>query len=237
MGAISFSADPELLKLLRESLGIQTFAETGTYRGDTLEMASGLFPECHSAEMSDELYAAVAKRFAGRAGVDLFHGGSPEFLRANHERFAAVPTLFWLDAHWCSGENTAGMESQSPLIDELRAIGRLHPKSVVLIDDARLYLATPPAPHRVSDWPDFHAVVQALLELSPTHRLMVWNDVILFYPEAVSGVVKEFTGRHGTDWLVLAHHARAFANRPRGVKAKLRRAGQRLRRKLWGESA
>jgi len=122
------------------------------------------------------------------------------------------------------------------LIDELRAIGRLHPKSAVLIDDARLYLATPPAPHRVSDWPDFHAVVQALLELSPTHRLMVWNDVILFYPEAFSGVVKEFAGRCGTDWLVLAHHARSFASRPRGLKAKLRRAGQRLRRKFWGKA-
>jgi hypothetical protein len=229
MGAISFSADPELLRMLRDALGITTFAETGTYRGDTLDMASGLFPECHSVEMSGPLFEAAASRFSGRPGVHLFHGGSPEFLTVNRERFAAVPVVFWLDAHWCSGENTAGIESQSPLIDELRAIGRLHANSAVLIDDARLYLATPLAPHRVADWPDFHAVVQALLALSPTHRLMVWNDVILFYPESISAAMKQFTGRHGTDWLLLAYQARKFADRPRGLKARLRRAGQRLR--------
>jgi hypothetical protein len=235
MGAISFSADPKLLTLLSESLGIRNFAETGTYLGDTLEMALSLFPECHSAELSQNLYAAAAKRFAGRPGVHLFHGGSPDFLMANRDQFAAIPTVFWLDAHWCSGGDTAGMESQSPLIEELHAIGRLHPKSVVLIDDARLYLATPQAPHRVSDWPDFHAVVLAILKLSPVHRLMVWNDVILFYPETVSGAMKEFTAQNGTDWLVLTHHAREFEKRPRGVMAKLRRLAKRLEHKLMGK--
>jgi hypothetical protein len=188
-----------------------------------------LFPECHSVEMSEPLYEAASRRFAGVPGIHLFHGGSPQFLAAHQAQFAAVPVVFWLDAHWCSGEHTAGGESQSPLIDELRAIGRLHARSVVLIDDARLYLATPLAPHRVADWPDFHAVVQALLALSPTHRLMVWNDVILFYPEAIRDALKQFTGRHGTDWLVLAHHARSYIERPRGLTARLRRLGRRLR--------
>jgi hypothetical protein len=185
MGAINFSIDPNLLRLFCRELPLEIFFETGTFRGETLRLAHPLFKECNSVELSPEHHAAAEKEFAGVKHVRLHRGESPACLAAHRERLAATPTLFWLDA------------------------------SVVLIDDARLYLCPPPAPHRASDWPDFHEIVQALLALSANHRLMVCNDVLLFYPAAMQPALKAFARDHGADWLHLASLARKYEERRR----------------------
>jgi hypothetical protein len=208
MGAISFSVDKELLQFFQQRLQIRTFVETGTYQGGSLNVAAEFFPECHSIEMSPELYENAKKQFAGRTHIKLYQGESAATLAANSVHFAERPVLFWLDAHWCVGENTAGQDSQSPLREELRAIGKLHPQSVVLIDDARYYLCPPPIPHRFTDWPDFHDLVIILLSLSNQHRLMIFNDVLLFYPENIRSDMAAFAHQQGVDWLMMAHNSR-----------------------------
>jgi hypothetical protein len=210
MGAISFSIDEKLVALFCEALPLKVFVETGTFKGESLQVARRFFSECHTVELSPEYHAAAVKRFAGQPGVQVHLGESPAYLRSHAEQFAAQPVLFWLDAHWCVAENTAGENSQSPLLGELAAVGKLHPQSVVMIDDARLYLCCPPAPHRVSDWPDLQAVLEVLLPLSASHRLIVLNDVFIFYPAALQSVMARFSHEHGTDWLTLSHQAEKY---------------------------
>src|SRR5579884_855981 len=207
MGAINFSIDPSLIQLFARELPLKIFAETGTFKGESLRTALRFFKECHSVELSPEYHAAAVKNFESYGGAHLHLGESPAWLRKERERFAATPTLFWLDAHWCAAKQTAGENAQSPLLDELDAIGSLNPESVVLIDDARLYLSPPPAPHRASDWPDFHSIVQSLLRLSSNHRLMVLNDVLVFYPSGLQSRLAQFAYDYGVDWLHLANVA------------------------------
>lgn len=201
MGAISFSIDENLLAFLTRASPLKLFAETGTFKGDSLLIARRFFERCESVEASPELYEQARLRFQETSGVHLHRSDSPSFLRLHQKEFAETPTLFWLDAHWCNADNTSGATSQSPLLEELEAIGALHRDSVVLIDDARLYLCAPPEPHRFENWPDFHSVLSALLRLSPGHRLMILNDVLLFYPAALQGAMAEFAHRNGADWL------------------------------------
>lgn len=210
MGAINFSLDPQLVEFLTGVLPLKLFVETGTFKGDSLRIAQRFFPECHSVELSDALYKEVSEAFCGQPGIHLHHGASPAVLGTMRERLAQTPALFWLDAHWCVADNTAGSDSQSPLLQELDAIGALHPQSVLLIDDARLYLCPPPKPHRLSDWPDFHAIVQRLLAMSRTHRLMICNDVIVFHPQEIERLLAEHAHQHGVDWLILAQAATLF---------------------------
>ena len=210
MGAIHFSIDRELLAFFKHALPLERFVETGTFRGDSLETARSLFRECHSVEMSPALHAAARTRFATEPGVQLHFGDSPGFLRAHHAEFSGTPTLFWLDAHWCVAGDTAGEQSQSPLLAELRALQPLHPQSVVLIDDARLYLAAPPKPHRLADWPDLADVLTAW---SGPHRLMVLNDVLIFYPAVLRERLAAHAHACGVDWLTLARHAQSYARR------------------------
>jgi len=201
MGAISFSIDETLLGFLTRELPLKLFVETGTFKGDSLELARRFFASCYSVEASPELFQQARERFQASTGIHLHLGDSPSFLGQHQKDFAAAATLFWLDAHWCNADKTSGATSQSPLLEELAAIGSLHRDSAVLIDDARLYLCAPPEPHRFDDWPDFHAVVGALLRLSPHHRLMILNDVLLFYPARLQVAAAQFAHRHGADWL------------------------------------
>jgi hypothetical protein len=224
MGAISFSLDPRLVEFFRRELPLARFVETGTFRGETLRLAAQQFAECHSVELSPELYQAAAAAFAGNLAVRLHLGPSPQYLTENAAAFAASPTFFWLDAHWCSAEATAGADSQSPLLEEIAALGSLHPQSVLLIDDARLYLCPPPLPHRFTDWPAFHDIVRGLFALSDQHRLMVFNDVICFHPVTVDAALAKFVHQNGADWLEIAGQARRYRRRrERGLFRWLRR--------------
>ena len=208
MGAISFYIEEGLLELLTRRLPLTAFVETGTFRGATLEIAAKYFSELYSVEMSQELYRAATERFRGQSGLHLNLGDSADFLREHRAAFRSRAVLFWLDAHWCSADDTAGSDSQSPLLDELQAIGSLHPSSVLLIDDARLYLSPPPRPHRLADWPDFHEVVLALLALSSEHRLMVYNDIVVFYPQGLHPELSAYAHTCGEDLLRLVRDAR-----------------------------
>jgi hypothetical protein len=204
MGAIHFSIDPDLLALLRDATGARRFVETGTFEGRSLQTAAGIFEECYSVDISEDYYRMAAEQFAGYPVVHLVHGSSASFLRANRRLFASTPTVFWLDAHWCAADHTSDITGQSPLLQEIEALGELHPSSTLLIDDARLYLAPPLHPHRISEWPDFHDVVVRLLALSAGHRLMVLNDVILLYPDVVAAALRSYGSKNGVDYQLQA---------------------------------
>lgn len=224
MGAIHFSLDERLVELFTRELPLTTFVETGTFRGDTLEMARKHFPECHSGELSPELHAAARERFAGDSSITLHLGSSPEFLASLAPVLQEKSVLFWLDAHWCSADHTAGEHSQSPILEELDAIGRLHRDSVLLIDDARLYLSTPPAPHAVADWPDIHDLAGRLFALGPDHRLSVFDDIIAFYPVGLKDTLARHIHHHAVDWLKIAGDARKHqARKAKRIRGLLRR--------------
>jgi hypothetical protein len=224
MGAIHFSLDEKLMDFFIRELSPAVFVETGTFKGDTLAQARGRFERCHSVELSPELHQAAARRFAGDPGVSVHCGHSGEVLAGLAPSLAGGAVFYWLDAHWCVADHTAGEDSQSPLLDELRAIAPLHADSVVLIDDARLYLSTPPKPHRVADWPDIHDIFEVLAEMSPGHRLMVFDDVIAIYPGRIRAALGAHVHEHAEDWLKVAGESRRHrARRTKGLRGLFRR--------------
>ena len=213
MGAISFSLDEALLQFFLSELPLSAFFETGTFRGDTVEMARRHFKECHSAELSPELHAQAEARFRGVPGVTIHLGESPALLARFRAQFASEPSFIWLDAHWCSAEAAAGINSQSPLLREIEAIGKLHPDAVLMIDDARLYLCPPGGPHTFTDWPDFHDITLALLRLEPAHRLAVYNDVIVFYPGRLREAFTRYMNKTAADWLSIRQQSEKYRQR------------------------
>jgi hypothetical protein len=227
MGAVTYSIDEKLLRFLTREIGAEIFVETGTYRGDSLAIAHPCFPECHSVELSPELYQAAVARFEGTPGLHLHLGSSPEVLIGLRSRRQEQPVVYWLDAHWCAVDQSAGEDAQSPLLEELEAIGHLHADSTVLIDDARLYLCTPPEPHRISDWPDLHDVLPALQSIGNGHRLTVFNDVIVFYPARIAAAMSLHIREQAVDWLELSRAARICWKV--GLRRPLRALGRWLR--------
>jgi hypothetical protein len=205
MGAVTFSIDVALVECLREALALDVFVETGTFEGEAVERVRGLFEEVHTIELSVPHYERAKARFASEANVRVYHGDSREVLRSLREQLEPRRVLYWLDAHWCGETEGSNAPTQCPLLGELDAIGRLNQESVVLIDDARLFLATPPEPQDVADWPRLDDVLRRLAALSRAHELMVINDVITFFPSSLVARVSSFAHLRGFDLLATIH--------------------------------
>jgi hypothetical protein len=212
MGAISFSLDTELLTFLLQKASIDIFIETGTYSGNTVNSVSPFFKKVISIELSEKYYQEAQYRFKEQSHIQLFQGSSSIILsQLNREmEFIKQPILFWLDAHWCASEGTAGQQSQCPLLDELIAIDKLHPHSFILIDDARYFLSAPSKPNEYSQWPYFDMIISQLRLLSDAHEIMVFNDVIVYYPREIRVALLEFTHYKGVDWLSIAEKSRNY---------------------------
>lgn len=212
MGAVSFSIDLGLVAVLKQALPLDVFVETGTFRGDTVERVRDRFKAVHSVELSPERYDAACLRFAGQGHIDLACGDSAEVLAKWMPSLHDKSVLYFLDAHWCVADDTAGEASQCPLLGEARAIERLSDQSVIVIDDARLFLAPPLAPHEISHWPNLNEVLGVLRTASPLHQLMVLNDTILFFPPSAGVALREYARQAGTDWLAVMSKIRDYDN-------------------------
>lgn len=201
MGDVTFSLDVHLVECLKEALPLSVFMETGTFKGDTIIKVEPFFERIITIEFSDSLWKAAAARFENTGNIDVLYGNSPDVLASVLPTLAGASILFWLDAHWCVADNTAGDKSQSPLLEEILAINSLGDTSVVLIDDARLFLAPPPEPHDITQWPTFDQILDALRSLSKQHEVMVINDVIAFYPKSINRRITSYARKYGVDWL------------------------------------
>jgi hypothetical protein len=206
MGAIHFSIDVNLAELLARELGISTFVETGTFKGDSVALVRSIFSQIHTCELSSELYQAALCRFESDKAVTCHLGSAGDLLKHISRQLVDRPVLYWLDAHWCAGENTAGEESQCPLLEELEAIFPLHPNSVVWIDDARYFMSPPPKPHVSKGWPRWHEVQKKLIWLAAdTHRFVFANDTILLYPNKIDELIYDYLWENGLDMVKVAY--------------------------------
>jgi glycosyltransferase involved in cell wall biosynthesis len=210
VGAVHFSVDLALVQLLRDSLSAVVFIESGTFHGDTVFAVKDLFQEVYSIENSPVLFERASRRFERSRNVKLLLGESPVELRKLGQRFVADATVFFLDAHWCGAEGVISGGPECPLLDELHAIHTLNSSSVIIIDDARLFLSAPPLPHDPTEWPNLGQVLDALRALSNDHDVTVIDDCIIFYPLAIGCQIREFSREQGVDTLKLMARYRAL---------------------------
>ena len=176
-----------LILALQERMGLGDFVETGTFRGDTAAWAAGHFSRVATIELSPVYHAAALVRFQSQPNVRALQGNSGAMLRQVVGDLTA-PALFWLDAHW-SGLDTAGREAECPLLDEVSVVNSSTATHAILVDDARLFCAPPPRPHRAEQWPGLAATVSALSD-GGRRQVVLLDDVFV----AVPADFREFLG-------------------------------------------
>ena len=103
----------------------------------------------------------------------------------------SIPAVFWLDAHWSGGETARGA-TECPVLGEIAAIRAHSPEHAILVDDAALFLAPPPAPHRREDWPDIQILLRCLNTPPPEPYVVVFRDVLIAVPQRVAGALDDF---------------------------------------------
>jgi hypothetical protein len=217
MGDVRMGPPERLVLSLRDALGATTFLETGTFRGATTQWACQHFRQVHSIERAESLYLNARERLGGIENLSLHLGDTREIL----PRLIAGldgPALLWLDAHWCGGESS-GADDECPLINELQIADQSTPELAVLVDDARYFLAAPPAPHRLGDWPDLAEVVDALSR-NRERYVCVTEDVVVGVPMKYRDVVVEHCRQVATEALP----------KKSAFRRQLRSAGRSLKR-------
>jgi hypothetical protein len=115
------------------------FIETGTYLGQTVQMALELgFKKIYSIEINKKLYRKARSKFKKNKNVLLFKGNSIEILPEILKQVES-PAVFWLDAHE-SGPGLEGGKILYPVLVELDIISKHSIKEhTILIDDRRLF--------------------------------------------------------------------------------------------------
>jgi len=153
-----------LVSKFRRELKIGMFIETGTGGGDTTELAAMAFDRVLSCEIDPRLVHRAKDRLAPYPNVTVTTEPSPEFLR-REVPLIDQPVMYWLDAHWSGGPLKP--ERECPLLEELQAIGSLGDSTIILIDDAELFINPPARPHDPTHWPTI---------LQITNLIDSWNE-------------------------------------------------------------
>lgn len=118
--------------------GLDTFVETGTYRGAMISAVRRDFRTICSIELDAALYNEAQCRFKRFRHISIVYGDSDKVLPdvvATLDR----PALFWLDAHY-SGGVTARGPVDTPIQSEIATLLAHRQSHVVLIDDAHEFI-------------------------------------------------------------------------------------------------
>jgi FkbM family methyltransferase len=194
MGSVHFSVPEELIAFLKQKFALEDFVETGTFQAVSATWASRHFKRVFTIEANEPLWRAARTRHGYLSNIEFILGNSPHELKKLFPRLQRP--LFWLDAHWC-GPHTAGETEECPLLAELAAISEadIEPK-VILIDDARYFLAPPPSGHnhKWEQWPDLTTVLSSL-ERCGDFYILVEDDVIAAVPAAERADLVNFLRR------------------------------------------
>jgi len=193
MGLVNFGVPKEESLFLRDSMKLGVFVEGGTYKGDTAKLMSGKFQKIYTIERSEKMFNIANKNLKEIENITLLKGDTREHLHTIMENNNNI--LFWLDAHW-SGGDTYGEADECPLIEELKIIFEYDKNYVILVDDARLFLAPPPSPHKIENWPTLTDILQVL---PMNYELLEFEDVIYIFSESIGKKFKVFMQKVTTD--------------------------------------
>ena len=222
MGNKRFGAPRELVLWLSRSFGINTFVETGTNRAETTVWASDHFERVFTVEGYEPLYLQAVRNFGHRSNIRFLKGNSRDHI-GSIVNSLTEPAIFWLDAHWC-GEHTFGKTEECPVVAELEALNQTTVGHMVLVDDARLFLAPPPPPHDASHWVDISGICGLLSGHSSNRYVAIHEDVIVGVPSIAKLKFVEFLRNEmvrgaqsaGTRRWTLANVKRAILKRTLG---------------------
>ena len=156
----TYYLDPAFLQGLAFLSQAENFVETGTYFGDTTNVAARIFEHVYSIELSASLYFKAKERFKKYKNIDLLLGNSetvlPLFLNELNGK-----TIIFLDGHYSDGITAKG-EIETPIIGELIAIkNSTLDKPIIIIDDIRFFTR-----HLESDYPSLALIEQMVKTLS-----------------------------------------------------------------------
>jgi len=189
MGIVRMGVPEKLVLFMQRTFNLNVFIETGTFKGVTSCWAANHFKKVLTIESSKELFDEAAEKYRHLQNIHFHYGDSSQEL-AKIVKYLNESAFFWLDAHNCS-PNTAGKGLRAPILEEIKAIGSSAYDHFILIDDARLFLAPPPDPHPLDEYPDIYTLLEQLNQ-HKKHYILIYDDVIVCVPDSARKIISGF---------------------------------------------
>lgn len=180
---------PENLVLfLKDKYGVQTFIETGTYKGESSRWAAQHFDSVYTIEQFERYFVGAKRGAEGIQNLYMILGDSREKLVDVLEEIDGH-AIIWLDAHWIGNAEAAHEQmNECPLAEELDAVLMSPFEHFIIVDDARLFIDGPKKPHDPKQWPTYAEIEERL----DGWKLFVKNDIIIAIPEEFAPKVGTF---------------------------------------------
>lgn len=187
MDSLSKGPFASFVKNVVAAEGYRDFVETGTYLGETTVWASTVFERVLTVEIDPSSSERAQARCADRENIEFFVGRTEDRLPQMLGSLSG-PAVFWLDAH--AGGGWYGEKDDCPLLAELRLIAsRGVLDDLVLIDDARGFLAPPPPPFDPDAWPPIHDVLETIDPRRERYIVIVRDVIVCAPPRLRSSVI------------------------------------------------
>lgn len=190
-----------LVKNLIENVDVPYFIESGTAGGESIIKASKHFKHCYTIELIE-----------GRAivnpdieNITWYTGHSVGVLAEIIEELIIDKeslqkpkkpekynyALFFLDAHYSDNVPNESEYKECYILEEIQAMARYRDDSIIIIDDARLFMGHPPAPNNPQDWAGIQDIFISLKEHFPYNYSTIIDDYIVSVPERIRDYIDE----------------------------------------------
>jgi hypothetical protein len=193
MGDVFWGLHTPLAARLGQACDLHLAVETGSHFGFGALQLSAMFDRVWSIDADNELVDFVRDSY--QVENLRFLCGDSALQLAEVLRVLDQPTLFVLDAHWFPMSSRAQFvpDNRCPVIEELRVIhsrAEISDPSVIMIDDAQMFLGSLKQPWRRSDFPSIDVLLDRLNEHHP--YVTVTDDVIIAGPDAAREAVDAY---------------------------------------------
>lgn len=180
-GSILYSEIKECIDKYPVYKSIETFVETGTYKGETVHEMSKYFKDCITFELNEIMFNTAIENGKQLQVNNVIYilGDSVKNLPTTIDNYQldTKPCLYFLDSH-ISGIDSSCIDSYPvPLMEELEIISKkCKSANVICIDDVRFFTQAykfNPYPH---DWAHISIEKINALFKGRIHHSFMYND-------------------------------------------------------------
>lgn len=182
---------------------IPLFVELGTASGGSIKEAAPYFKECVTIEINEDrpLYDSTLRNVKWLIGntIDILPGLIEEFInyKSDNKIEDHRYCLFWVDSHFDGDKPKNSKYKDCYLLEELDIISLYSQDSIIIIDDARLFMGNPPQPNNALEWPNLQQIFEKFRQKFPYFFVTIVDDYILAFPDRLKWVFdREWMGRY-----------------------------------------
>jgi len=167
--------------------GYKICIETGTYFGYTAIELAKIFDKVYTIEASEVLFNKAHKSISQHKNILHINGDSRVALQSILRNLNDKKIVFWLDAHYCSGQT---YNNHSPLLEEIEIINNSSVQQpIVIVDDAR-YILSKFDGERYTDLTKFIIALHA-----GTRAISCIEDAFIAVPDSLENIVDEYANK------------------------------------------